>query len=62
MIKAAESLVKIISNHFRIIIVLNSIKIIIVNFIGFVDFTKILTWKIEVMDLPNFNDFENYSN
>lgn len=48
----------IIFNHLRIII-LNSIKTIKVNFI---DFTKILTWKIEAMDLPNFNNFENYSN
>ena len=61
MIKVAKSLVMIISNHFRII-VLNSMKIVMVNFIGFVDFIKILTWKIEVKDLPNFNNFQNYSN
>ena len=61
MIKAVKSLVMIISNHFRII-VLNSMKIVIINFIRFVDFTKILTWKIEVMDLPNFDNLQNYSN
>lgn len=51
----------IIFNHFRII-VLNFMKIVMMNFIGFVDFKKILSWKIKVMDLPNFNNFENYSN
>ena len=53
----------IISNHFRTI-VLNSIKIIVVDFIGFDDITKILTTKIVVASLlnsKNLINFENYS-
>ena len=41
MVRVAASFIMIISNHFRIII-LNSIKIIVVDFIGFADITKIL--------------------
>ena len=60
MVIAATQMIMIIFNHFKIIAP-NSIKIIITNFISFVDFTKILIQKIEVMDLSNFNNFENYS-
>ncbi len=60
MVIAATQIIMIIFNHFKIIAP-NSIKIIITNFISFVDFTKILIQKIEVMDLSNFNNFKNYS-
>jgi len=46
-------------NHFRII--LNSVRMIVVDFTGFVEITKILTRKTKVMDLLNSKNFENYS-